>query len=196
MRLTSLVMAAVLAVFALEGCGSSGTGGTSQTQDGVVTVRSGAVAASPSHASGRVEFTLSSDAVPAQAVYGVRFTFTLPEGLEPVLVANPYPPAADTVEVDPARVGLSNVFSNAVVVASYRKSTRKVQVGLIDADGFESLGAIGVIYFAVSNPALPQSEPLVADLLLEEVISTEGPWPAGYFTLTAAAAVPDDKPPF
>lgn len=189
MKTIKVIAAAILAVFMLQGCGSSGADGAAPQGASAVTVTSGAGADAASPSSRSLLFTLSSNIVPAQAVNGIRFTFTIPQGVEPDLLPDPRRPDADTVEIDPARITVTAVSSGAVAVASFKKSTRKVEVALIDADGLDALGsALGAITFDLSNPALPLSDTLASEPLLEEVIGTQGALPVGAFTLTATAA--------
>ena len=189
MKTAKVIAAAILAVFMLQGCGKSGTDDAASQADSTVTVKSGTGGDAASPSSARLLFALSSIVVPAQAVSGVRFTFTIPQGQEPVLVPNPDQPDADTVEIDPARITLPTVSSGAVVVASFKKSTRKVEVALIDTDGLSSSGSVlGSIAFDLSNPGRELSAALARDLVLEEVISTEGQLPVGAFILSATAA--------
>ena len=189
MKIAKVIAAAILTVFMLQGCGSSGADDAASQADSTVAVRSGTGGDAASPSSARLLFTLSSTLVPAQAVNGVRFTFTIPQGVEPALVPNPDQPDADTVEIDPARITLPTVSSGAVVAASFRKSTRGVQVALIDTDGLSSSGSVfGSITFDLSNPARELPDALARDLVLEEVISTEGQLPVGAFILSATAA--------
>lgn len=187
MKIVNLIAAAMLAIFTLQGCGSSAADGTASQGGSAVTVKSGTGADATSPSPGSLLFILDSNSYPAHAVNGLRFTFTIPQGVEPALLPNPSFPDADTVEIDPARIALTAVSPGAVAVASFRRSTRVVEVGLISTEGLRALGsAFAAITFDVSPAALPLSATPAGDLLLEEVIGMQGALPVGSFTLFAA----------
>jgi len=181
MKIVNLIAAAMLAIFTLQGCGSSAGDGTASQGGSAVTVKSGTGADATSPSPGSLLFILDSNSYPAHAVNGLRFTFTIPQGVEPALLPDPGFPDADTVEIDPARIALTAVSPGAVAVA------RVVEVGLVSTEGLRALGAaFAAITFDVSPAALPLSATPAGDLLLEEVIGMQGALPVGSFTLFAA----------
>lgn len=184
MKTVSYVVAAALSWVVLQGCGSGGRTESGNVEVPAVTVIQAATDKGPLTA--KISFILNSDVIAAKEVYGLRFRFALPEGLEPAIIPNPLYPQSDTMELDRSQIKLTGACSGAIAMGSFRRSDRKVEVALIDADGLEAMGtALGTIGFTATASDLSSTAVGPEGVVLEEVIGLERQLPLENFTLSA-----------
>ncbi|MBJ6725189.1 hypothetical protein [Geomesophilobacter sediminis] len=179
-----VVILAVLIAAGLSGCGS--TGSTESSTKAVSNATSNP-AGTQLPTAAKIQFSLNSNAVAASEINALRFKFTLPAGLEPVLTSTTAP-SGTVQQIDPAQISESPLCTGAFAVASYDAATRQVEVALIDS-GFTTLGSIfGSITFPLANAGTaPLSTLAVTDLQLEEALSNSaGTLKTSYLTLTSS----------